>query len=192
MGAELTSSTWFRRESIVLIDDSLVILEQESRQDRMRKVLFDQVSSLVVWRKFPFGRSFAFTAVLGVPATIVIVATLEGSIDRTDGYIPAGCMLGLLLLILLRYFVYGKTFVRIGYSGNVREFALIARPGRMRKFLDQLVVNIRKAQEEAIRRAEAQDAERQSDERSRLAAHAEGASEPGPAEQNPGASVQEA
>lgn len=191
MGADLTASAWTRRESVVLTEDSLIILEQEYRQDRMRKVLFDQVSSLVVWRKFPLGRSLAFTAVMGVPAGILLAAARD-SMDSTPEYVVAACLLGLLVLILVRYFICGKTFIRIGYSGNVREFAFIARPGRMRKFLDQLVANIRKTQEEAIRRAEARDADRQTGERSRLAAHAEGASETAPPEQNSGASVQEA
>lgn len=196
MGADLTTSSWVRNESVVLTEDSLIILEQESRQDRMRKILFDQVASMVVWKRFPLGRSLGFVALLGAPAaTITLTVASSNPYDRsaqTDWRIAAVCMLGLLLLILLRYIICGKTFIRIGYSGNVRELAFVARPGRMGKFLDRLVANIRKAQQEAILRAEARDAKQQSDERLRLAAHADGASEPAPPAESPGASVQEA
>ena len=191
MGADLTASTWFRRESVVLMDDSLVILETEYRKDRMRKILFDQVSDVTVWREFPLGRTLLFIAVLGLPAAI-IVGSYWPPFHDTAAYVIVACILGPLLIILLRYFICGKTFIRIGYSGNVREFTFIARPGRMRKFLARLVANIQMAQQEAIRRVEARDAERQSEERSRLAAHAEGPPEPAPPEENPSASVQEA
>jgi hypothetical protein len=127
-----------------------------------------------------------------VPAVIAGFWRTFDRADQTFLHVAAICLLGLLFLILLRYLIYGKTFIRIGYSGDVREFVFIARPGRMRKFLDRLVVSIQKAQQEAIRRAEARYVERQSDERSRLIVHTEGASESAAPAESPSASVQEA
>lgn len=147
MSADLKIVDVLTRQSLLVEPTCLVVLEHQTLSDRMRRVLFDRVESVTVWRGVLWGRVILILLLM-LPAALLLLI---------DDPVARGIALTVLLctgLALLYYLWCGKTRIRIVRDGEERAFTAIAPPGRVRRFRDKLEAAIRADQARA--RAEAQ------------------------------------
>jgi len=153
MGADLTIAAWTRRQSVLLMDDHLVVLEHEGYSDRVHRVFFDGVRSLVVWKRWPWGRMLLLGCLTALPGYLIY--SLGGA-----GEVIGGIFFAVGAILELRYLVYRLTTIRLQDGPRSRDFGVIVRPGRIRDVVDRLRARIEAAQEQEIRRAAEREAER--------------------------------
>jgi len=159
MGIDYRDANWFNRQTGLLMDDCLVLLEQEYTKDRVRRVLFDRVESVVSWRRFPWGRGLVFGLFFGLPALFILS---EEPVVQVIGVV----FLLLFLAAEARYLHCGLTRIRITRAGHDTTISVIMRPGKLRRFLDRLYSAVEAHQAHLAREVE---------ERERLAREAEAA-----------------
>jgi hypothetical protein len=153
MAVDLVGTSWLRKLSVLVMDDCLVLLESVGQRDRIRRVLFERLESLVVWKTLPWVRMLLAAVLLGAVAASLI--------SFGDGVAIAGqVILGVLVLIEGKYLYDRKTRIRIRYAGEDRDIVVILRPGKLRRVLDRLRANAEATQEQAIQRAEEREADR--------------------------------
>jgi hypothetical protein len=109
------------------MDDSLVILESDRTADRMRKILFDRVEGVLLWKRLPWGRMLLVTLLIAGPSIAVFWAPGD------EALVIGGIGLSLAMLLLARYLWYGKSTLRLVRAGEVKDFTVIMRPGKLRK-----------------------------------------------------------
>lgn len=154
MPGDLTAASWFRRQCILVGGDALVLLESSSgSKDRMRKILFDRVESIVTWKTIPWGRMALFALLLGLPGFLLLGA---GEVPAIVGYI----LCGICLFVEARYLYDRKTTLRIRRAGEDRDIVVIVRPGKLDHVLGRVRDRIEATQAQAMRRAEEREAER--------------------------------
>lgn len=141
MGVDLKSNSFFKRISIVLMDDSLVTLEHERTQDRSRRIMFDRIESVVVWRSIPWVRIVLIGLLIVLPAASILF------IGRLTSTIIGTMFLAFGLAVILWYFYCRHTILRIMRAGQAHDISGIYRPGRFRPFRDRLISNIRNSQQ---------------------------------------------
>lgn len=162
MAADIQLATIFRRESMLINDDSLVSLYHEGYQDRVHKILYDHIESIVTWRVIPWARMLIFAILFGLPAALCFIPG-----EEEFNYL--GLILLSFSLITELYYLYcGKTVVRINKIGEIKEFEIIARPGKVRNFIAGSRINIENFQRQAAMRAEAELNERADADRERI------------------------
>ncbi|MFP4055239.1 MAG: hypothetical protein ACLF0G_00040 [Candidatus Brocadiia bacterium] len=158
MAADLAGARPLRRESLLVEGDCLIVLEHSGGgRDRLRRILFDRVESLLVWRTLPWVRMLGVALLLGVPAAPFL---LVPEAPAAVGWVILGC----LLVAEGRYVYDRKTHIRVCRAGVARDFATVTRPGKVRRVIGTLRANIDAAQAEAHRRAAEQAAEAQEPE----------------------------
>lgn len=142
MSVDLANNTTFQRLSLVVMDDSLIKLEHERTQDRVRKIMFDRVESLLIWTVPPWLNICICGIFFALPGFgILLVQEVWSSI--------VGDFLLALGLGLIGWYVYcGRTTIRAVRGGRLHEIKGIFRPGRVRRFRERLVAGIRRAQEQ--------------------------------------------
>ncbi|MBI4584425.1 MAG: hypothetical protein HY717_10425 [Planctomycetes bacterium] len=153
MGVDLKIQRWFHRESLVLWDDCLIQLEHEMIQDRVRRIFYEQVESVVAWKVAPWAQIVIVLILLGLPGLLILL------FNEIPAYVIGGIILALAAILLLRYLLYRKTLIRIRRAGEVKDFAAIASPARINRFLRRLRAGIDQAQGEAKARQAAREAE---------------------------------
>ena len=152
MAADLTISKLVYSESLLITEDSLVCLERRSTKDRVRRILFDRLESVVVWRTLPLVAMLIVALLLGPIGLILMVVGDEGRI-------AGDILIAILFLVEIGLLLCGKTHIRIAHEGKRREFSLVARPGKAHRFVRRLCESIEASQARAIRRAEEHQAE---------------------------------
>lgn len=177
MAADFSSASLFHRSSAVIMDDTLVLLDNDGRaRDRMRKVLFERVENFLVWKKLPWIRMLLFFVLLAPPSVWLVSlggkAVMLGSWSLSLGgatTVFGSVLLGLLLLIEGRYLYCRKTYFRITWDGQEKTFTKIVRPKKIKALTERLQTNIRTTQKRLIANAERQAEERRDSERARYA-----------------------
>lgn len=146
MAVDFTSSGVFRRTSVLLMDDCLLVLEQDGNRDRVRRILFDRVASVVAWKTFPWVWAGTALVLAGLSALLLLI-----------GYAPLGWIATVLILSFVGCFVYlayaRLTHIRIERLGENHELKTIKRPGKIDDFLRRLYANIEANQQREIARA---------------------------------------
>jgi hypothetical protein len=132
MGVDLTFASFAQRRSLVLLDDQLVELQHAMTHDRVRRIHFDRLESVLAWRRIPRFRLLVVFAVLGVPGVLLIAVGDPGTIG-------AGVFLLVVMLLVTLYYVYhGRTTIRLTRAGQNYEYAGVIRRGRVLSFLARL------------------------------------------------------
>ena len=127
----------------MLLDTQLVVAEHHTTRDRVRRIGFDRVSSLLTWRRPPLGSMGATTLVLGGIAMMFLFSGLE------EFTVIAAVLFALAALILLVLAYRGKTHILITRAGQDVELVGIVPRRRLRAFLVDLQQNIERTQAEA-------------------------------------------
>jgi len=149
MAVDLKSAGLVRVESFVIRDDCLVILERETTSDRMRKMFFDRVESVVVWRAFPWRRALIGGVLTALPAAGFAAGAATARVDWEILAFFAIFFAAVFLIMELRYLIDFKTHIRITRDGATKEIVVIVGPGKVRRFVRRLCGNIRAVQEAA-------------------------------------------
>jgi hypothetical protein len=141
MAVDLATHTLFQRQSLVLDTDSLVKLEHEWSRDRLRKILFDRVDHLVVWRVIPWVRVLLATLIFGLPGFLMMLLASD----------PVPTVVGAILLVIAlvidaRYLYCRKTTLRIVRAGKTEDITGICRPAKVRRLVQAMVRNIHTVQ----------------------------------------------
>ena len=130
-----------QRGSISTTERCLLTLEYDSGSDRVRRVFYDRVSMVVVWKVTPWGRIILLSAIFVLPGLLLQLA------DAAEAhYIGAGLIV-FGIAADLRYAYCRKTWVAILRDGESRKFQVIARPGKVRAFVEELCRQIRAVQQ---------------------------------------------
>ena len=149
MAADMKSAGLVRVESFIIRDDCLVMLERETTSDRMRRIFFDRVESVVVWRAFPWGRALISGALTALPAAGFAAGAANARMDWEILAFFAILFAAAFLFLELRYLIDFKTHIRITRDGATKDIVVIVRTGKVRRFVRRLRGNIRTVQEAA-------------------------------------------
>lgn len=143
MPVDLQSRTLVQTTSLVLEDDSLAMLESDGNSDRVRRVLFEGVENVQVWRVAPLGRIIVSVLVFGLPAVgLLFVNEMPVYIFSAVLFLVGACVVA--------YFVFcGKTTIQIVNRGEVQKFVVVDRPKKIERFLTRLQDGINKTQARA-------------------------------------------
>ena len=140
MAADLKSITTLNRFSLVLMDDSLIKLEHEYTQDRVRRFSYDSIQNVIIWQKISWWRFVLCGIVLVLPGIGILF------LDNVAATI-IGVILMLIGLSLMGWYLYCKmTTIRIVRSGSNYDLTGLYRPGKLRKFRERLLTAIQTAQ----------------------------------------------
>lgn len=140
MPVDLTYSNWFSRVGMLIEDDHLLLLEYRFSTDRLRRIPFEHVRSVAVWRSVPIWPILLIALILLLPASLILL-TGEPGLDIVAG------ILAIVGFTFIGYLVYvGRTTVQITLDGRQRRFSLMVHPGKLDRFLDRLVQRIHAVQ----------------------------------------------
>jgi hypothetical protein len=144
MAVDLKTNGFFGGTSIIVAPDCMIKLEHGGTKDRIRKVLFDRVEQVIVWRRVPVVRVVIVSVLLGLPGLLLLL------VQET-----ALTVFALLLLVItgaaLAYYLYcRKTTIRIVRAGRFEEVTGVFWPSRVSRLLEMMRVNIRATQAQGM------------------------------------------
>ncbi|HEX4124597.1 MAG TPA: hypothetical protein VHY37_07705 [Tepidisphaeraceae bacterium] len=139
MAVDLRSNNTFARISLILMDDCLIKLEHQSTQDRVRRYSYDQIERVVIWSR-PAWLRIAICAIgLLLPGILLALLTEELQIF--------GWVLASIGALLVCWYLYTRVAtIRIIRGGQVYDLKGLYRPGRLRRFRDNLIARVQSAQ----------------------------------------------
>lgn len=125
------------RQTIVLDQGVVMVLEHEFTADRVRRIHPDQVESVVVWKTIDWWRLVIFSAITLLPGIGMVLGSLSDAGSSTQ-------IIGLVLLVIglilaLRLVIYGRTMFRVRRAGKIQTFRAVAGPKKIRQFVSQWV-----------------------------------------------------
>ena len=132
-----------RRRSLLVESDQLIILDHGATKDRLRRIPFHRVETVMHWRVAPWGRMFVFFLLLGLPAVLFAMA---------GGVVPTAFaifFLVILVTVLAYYLYYRKTTLRIDHGADHYVVTGVTSPRKFRRFIAILKLRIRAAQADA-------------------------------------------
>lgn len=121
------------------MDDAVVKLEHTYGDDRMKRIMFSSMESLIIWQKVAWLHLISIALVILLPGILLMIFSDELKIL---GDVLAG--LGLLLILWFAY--CGKTTIRMTRRGTVTDISGVFRPGKVRKFRDKVLEAVRRVQ----------------------------------------------
>ncbi|GJM24080.1 MAG: hypothetical protein DHS20C16_04950 [Phycisphaerae bacterium] len=141
MAADLRIRGSFASASVLLFDDHLVQLEHSHTSDRVRRIRYDRVESVVHWRVIPVGRTVLFGLLLGLPG-------LGMSLSSEPVFQGLGIFfVALMIFVVGRYLYLKRSNIRITRAGRDFTISGIVSPKKIRRLIERLEINIRKVQE---------------------------------------------
>ena len=143
MAVDLKLRNSFGNVSIILMDDHLVELEHSYTSDRVRRVRYDRVESVVRWRVLPLGRMSIVGLLVAVPGLLMLLSSDQVLV--TTGTI----LLTIAALIEAMYVYMGKTHISIMRAGREFKMAGVVWPPKVNRLLNRMEADIRRTQEEA-------------------------------------------
>ncbi len=132
MPADLTTAGFFQRHSVVLRDDHLVMLEHRSTQDRVRRIPFDRVETVVWWWTLPWGRMAIYGFLFGGLGLVLL------ALRHPIAYTIGGSVIGVATVVIGRYIYMGKTTIQITRAGSEYVIQAIASPKKIRRLITRL------------------------------------------------------
>ena len=145
MPVDLSSVDFVSRRGLLVESDHLLILESRAVSSRLWRLPFDQVTRVVVTRKAPVVRILVVVILIMLPSLLLLLVRDPVATGIAVVVFAVGA------LMLSWYGYCGKTQFEIAYGPKQRSFTVMARPGRVRRFVDRLVQHIEAVQ--AQRRA---------------------------------------
>ena len=73
MAVDLRSRSSFERFSIIVMDDAVVKLEHTYGDDRMKRIMFASMESLVIWRKIAWVYLILFALLVLLPGILLMI-----------------------------------------------------------------------------------------------------------------------
>ena len=153
------SGGWFSRTSLLFDQDSLIILEQASFNDRLRRILYDRVESLVIWKRIPW-LYLVLSLLLFAPGVLII---LYGPNHVAKG-IGAGIVISWLALVA-RLLYCRLTTIRITRASKVREIKVLQSPRKVDRFSARLRSEIEETQQRKALEAESRQTSDEEEDR---------------------------
>lgn len=145
MSVDLKCSSLLRRRQLVVEPAYLVILEGNFTNDRMKRILFDQVSSVAIWRRLPWLRMLALLLICAGPSVLFFAYGGYTATVIASSLLVAG-------LFAAAWQAYcGKTYIRIVRRSEATTFATYVRRGRVKRFIDLLTAAIDRTQAAAAK-----------------------------------------
>jgi hypothetical protein len=141
MSVDLRNASTFGRISLLVMDDCLIKLEHGYTRDRVRRLMYDAIESVIIWRRVP-----------GVRITVCVVLFLLPGMGLLFANSTVAIVIGIFLLALalglISWYIYaGKTIIRIVRIGKTDDVIGIFRPGRVRRFRTLFIDGIQRAQD---------------------------------------------
>jgi hypothetical protein len=143
MAADLKFTGIAHRSSIVLLDDHLVVLKHGSTRDRVRRVVYDRIDSVLSWRSLPWVRMVLFGVLFGISGLLMLAAA------EPFANVLGAILLSTTTLIEVRYLYMGKTTLRITRADKHYDFTGVVSPRKVASCLSRLDRDIRLAQQRA-------------------------------------------
>jgi len=140
MAIDLKGGDITARQSFLIRDDCLVCLTQRSGHDRVRRIFFDRVAAVIVWRRPPWGALLFALFLPGLPGGFMLAT------GETVLMALGGALLGVWAIVTLGLFWAGRTRFRIIRDDEGFEFAATATPRAIQRFHTKLVDRIEKHQ----------------------------------------------
>jgi len=136
MPADLRIHGFVNRKSFLVMEDSLVMLEHSQFSDRIHKILYESIESIIVWKKTPWLKMTLTALILGGFAYIPFLGTGSPANSDTRNYllIVLGVFVALEVILLTRK----NVFIRIIHAGQPLDLAFGAFPWTVRKFVDNI------------------------------------------------------
>ncbi len=138
MSDKLTTTSF---ATLILRDDHLMILEPSFLHDRVRRVQFNHVEHLTVWRDVAVWR-LVISLLIALPG--VLLMTLG---HGTAVLILGAVLLGLSLLVAARYVFRRRVGIRLVRGRTVCRYHVIASEQRVERFVEQLTRRIDQTQQ---------------------------------------------
>lgn len=140
MSVDLRSTSMFAKVSILLMDDCLIKLEHGRTEDRMRRVMYDTIQHVVIWRAIPWVRIVLCAVGFGLPGIALMF------VGRNPGVAIGIVLLAIAVGLIARYFYCRVTTIRIVRDGKPQDITGLFSPRKVRKFRDRLVPAIQRVQ----------------------------------------------
>lgn len=122
--------------SVLTLDGELIILEHGVGQDRVKRILYENIESILVWEKIPWLRMIGAAVFLGLLIYVFGAAYRTGR-DETSLYVIF--ILGVLLVLLEAIFLIRKdAHMRINHGAEPYDLTAPAYPWRIRKFVQKV------------------------------------------------------
>ena len=144
--ADLKIAGLVNRMSLIVADEALVILEHSSTKDRVIKILYENIESIIVWKKTSWVSMILAMVILGGAAYIPLSAyrTL-----KDESMLWIAIFLGVLLVALeLVMVIRKKYYLRINHGGEAFNVAAPIFPWQIRKFIGSVKEKTEAAQKE--------------------------------------------
>jgi hypothetical protein len=120
--------------------DSLVKLEHSGTKDRIRKILFNRVDQIIVWRQMPAVRMIVVVIFLALPGLLLLL-------PREIATTIIAIILLLLAGIILAFYTYcRKTTIRIIRAGRIEDITGVFWPRKVQRLVAGMAHNIREVQ----------------------------------------------
>ncbi|NOX57528.1 MAG: hypothetical protein GXP29_01550 [Planctomycetes bacterium] len=143
MAVDLKLRNSFGNVSIILMDDHLVELEHSYTSDRVRRIRYDRVESVVRWRVLPLGRMAIVGLLVAVPGLLMMFSSEQVFVTMGTAFLTiAACIEAI-------YIYAGKTHISIMRAGREFKLAGVVRPHKVDRLLNRMEADIRRTQEEA-------------------------------------------
>jgi hypothetical protein len=137
MSVDLRSYKTFERYSILVMEDCVVKLEHTYGDDRIRRIKFDTLERMIIFRKTPWLR-----VIIGGLLMLVGLLTM-----LNNDLLILGVALAVVGLAVVIYYLYcGATTIRMVRRGIATDLDGIFRPGKVRKFREKVLDGVRRAQ----------------------------------------------
>lgn len=140
MAADLSAYGLFQRRELLIEDDALLDLENGFGSDRIRRVLFERVQTVIAWTNVLAGW-LVFALIFLVVGLVFLIPFFQGQVSPVVpfGFIfaPIGLIFTLRYLLVQRYHLLIRMI-----DGTEHRIVAIARPGKFRRFVNRLTDSI--------------------------------------------------
>ncbi len=139
MAVDFTMRSLFSSRSAIIDDACLILLERAGSRDRVRRIQFDRVQSLIVWRSIPWF-NVIFTAIPFFVGTILML--VDEAVARSIGLVICLTM----ALIELWWFYCKKTMLVFVVDGAPTKLSFVNRPAKRDRIVQRIRTNIAQTQ----------------------------------------------
>src|SRR5580698_3972978 len=149
MASDLHSREFFGRTSLFLMGDRLVRLDHGRTRDRVRSYLYEGIESVLVWRRVRWPAAMLVALVFGIPSILFGFAGAMTRADDERNMVISAILFATAVIWAGWIFYCPAITIRFVRNGKNADLQGCFRPGKFRKFRDQLLAEIAQAQEAA-------------------------------------------
>jgi len=140
MAADLEARGLFQRRELMLDDDALLDLENGFGSDRIRRILFERIQTVVAWTNVLAGR-LVLSFMLLIVGVLFLIPLFQG--DANPIIVLGVIFIILGLIFVLRYLMVQRYNLLIRMiDGTEHKIAALGRPVKFRRFVKRLTDSI--------------------------------------------------